>query len=71
VQETLHHKLMQVLVAVVELEVQDMTFKFLDLTVTLKALEDLGFSLHLLEPQLFMLQVEWVLHTIQPLEQTI
>jgi hypothetical protein len=57
VQEIRHHKPTLDLVAAVELEVQDMTFKFLDSSVTQKALEDSGFSLQLLEPQLFMLQV--------------
>jgi hypothetical protein len=60
-----------VLVGVVELEVQDLTLHLLDSSVTQRALVDKGFNLQLLEGQLFMLQVELVLHTIWAKEQTV
>jgi hypothetical protein len=47
-----------VLVEVVELEVQDLTLKLLDSSVTHQALEEMGFNLQLLEGQIFTLQVE-------------
>jgi hypothetical protein len=56
--EVQHHKTTLVLVEVVELEVQDLTLKLLDSSVTQKELEVKGFNLQLLEGQLFMLQVE-------------